>query len=190
MKKTPSKQGRGYRVGYIRVSSVDQNTARQLDGVELDKAFTDKASGKNTDRPQLKEAMDFLREGDTLVCHSMDRLARNLDDLRKIVSDLTARGVGVQFVKEGMTFTGEDSPMSKFMLSVMGAFAEMERSVIRERQKEGIAIAKANGVYKGRKAKLTDAGVQAIKDRIAAGEKKAGIAKAFGISRQTLYSYL
>jgi DNA invertase Pin-like site-specific DNA recombinase len=190
MKKTPSKQGRGYRVGYIRVSSVDQNTARQLDGVELDKAFTDKASGKNTDRPQLKEAMDFLREGDTLVCHSMDRLARNLDDLRKIVSDLTARGVGVHFAKEGMTFTGEDSPMSKFMLSVMGAFAEMERSVIRERQREGIAIAKAKGIYKGRKPKLTDVRVEEVKQRVAAGETKAEIARVFGVSRQTLYSYL
>lgn len=190
MKTKSSKQGRGYRVGYIRVSSVDQNTARQLDGVEVDKSFTDKASGKNTDRPQLKEAMDFLRDGDTLVCHSMDRLARNLDDLRKIVSDLTARGVGVQFVKEAMTFTGEDSPMSKFMLSVMGAFSEMERSVIRERQKEGIAIAKANGVYKGRRPKLTDARVEEVKARIAAGEKKAVIARTLGVSRQTLYSYL
>ena len=190
MKKAPAKQHKGYRVGYVRVSSIDQNTARQLDGIELDKTFTDKASGKDTQRPQLLEAIEFLREGDTLVCHSMDRLARNLDDLRKIVSDLTARGVTVQFVKESMTFTGEDSPMSKFMLSIMGAFAEMERALIRERQREGIAIAKENGVYKGRKPKLTAAKIEEAKQRIVAGEKKAVIARTMGVSRQTLYSHI
>src|SRR5580698_8279558 len=112
----------GKRVGYIRVSSVDQNTERQLDGVHLDKKFTDKASGKDTKRPQLQAALDYLREGDVLVVHSMDRLARNLDDLRKVVLGLTSRGVVVEFVKEQLTFTGEDSAMSNLLLSVMGAF--------------------------------------------------------------------
>jgi len=111
----------GHTVGYIRVSSVDQNTVRQLDGLKLDKEFTDKASGKDMKRPQLERALEFLREGDTLVVHSMDRLARNLDDLRKIVLDLTKKGVKVQFVKENLTFTGEDSPMAKLMPPVMGA---------------------------------------------------------------------
>ena len=190
MQKVRPKKGKGYRVGYVRVSSIDQNTDRQLDGVELDKCFVDKASGKDTQRPQLIEALEFLREGDRMVVHSMDRLARNLDDLRKIVSDLTQRGVVVEFVKEAMTFTGEDSPMSKFMLSVMGAFAEMERSLIRERQREGIAIARQKGVYKGRKPKLNNTVVAEIKQRVATGEKKAVLAREFGVSRQTLYSHL
>ena len=143
------------RVGYIRVSTLDQNTVRQLDGEDVDKVFTDKASGKDTKRPQLQAALDYLREGDTLLVHSMDRLARNLDDLRKIVLDLTHKGVLVEFIKERLTFTGEDSAMSQLLLSVMGAFAEFERSLIRERQREGIALAKKAGVYKGRKPSLT-----------------------------------
>ena len=133
------------RVGYIRVSSVEQNTDRQLEGQELDKVFTDRASGKDTKRPQLQAALDYLREGDELVVHSMDRLARNLDDLRRIVLDLTKKGVHVRFVKENLTFSGEDSPMSNLLLSLLGAVAEFERSMIRERQREGIALAKKKG---------------------------------------------
>lgn len=180
----------GKRVGYIRVSTADQNTERQLDGVQLDKKFTDKASGKDTKRPQLQAALDYLREGDVLVVHSMDRLARNLDDLRKIVLGLTERGVIVEFVKEGLTFTGQDSAMSKLLLSVMGAFAEFERALLKERQREGIAIAKAKGVYKGRKPSLTPDRVAELCQRAAAGEKKAGLAREFKISRETLYQYL
>ena len=97
---------KGHVVGYIRVSSVDQNTERQLDGMTLDKVYEDKASGKDTLRPQLQAALDFLREGDMLVVHSMDRLARNLDDLRRVVLGLTKKGVKVQFVKESLTFAG------------------------------------------------------------------------------------
>jgi DNA invertase Pin-like site-specific DNA recombinase len=179
----------GKRVGYIRVSTLDQNTERQLDGIEVDKKFTDKASGKDTKRPQLHAALDFLREGDVLVVHSMDRLARNLDDLRKIVLSLTSRGVIVEFVKEHLTFTGEDSAMSNLLLSVMGAFAEFERSLIRERQREGIAVAKKAGVYKGRKPSLTPERVLELRRRLATGEKKAAVAREFGISRETLYQY-
>src|ERR1700678_100838 len=102
----------GQRIGYKRVSTVDQSTVRQLDGVLVDKVFEDKASGKNTDRPQLVLCLEFLRDGDTLVVHSMDRLARNLVDLRRMVSELTAKGVKVEFVKESLTFTGRDSPMA------------------------------------------------------------------------------
>jgi DNA invertase Pin-like site-specific DNA recombinase len=179
----------GKRVGYIRVSSVDQNTGRQLEGVELDKSFTDKASGKDVKRPQLQAALEYLRDGDVLVVHSMDRLARNLDDLRRIVTELTARGVQIQFMKEGMLFTGEDTAMSKLLLSVMGAFAEFERSLLKERQREGIAIAKKAGVYRGRKPSLTPERVAELHARIAAGEKKAALAREFGISRETLYQY-
>jgi DNA invertase Pin-like site-specific DNA recombinase len=179
----------GKRVGYIRVSSVDQNTGRQLEGLELDKSFTDKASGKDVKRPQLQAAFEYLRDGDVLVVHSMDRLARNLDDLRRIVTELTARGVQIQFMKEGMLFTGEDTAMSKLLLSVMGAFAEFERSLLKERQREGIAVAKKAGVYKGRKPSLTLERVTELRARISAGEKKAALAREFGISRETLYQY-
>ncbi|WP_308198740.1 recombinase family protein [Hoyosella sp. YIM 151337] len=178
------------RVGYIRVSTLDQNTVRQLDGIDVEKTFTDKASGKDIARPRLEELLNFVREGDTVIVHSMDRLARNLDDLRRIVRTLTGKGVRVEFVKESLTFTGEDSPMANLMLSVMGAFAEFERALIRERQREGIAKAKTRGVYTGRKPALTAEKVRELRERVSAGEGKAALAREFGISRETVYSYL
>lgn len=181
---------KGQRVGYIRVSTFDQNTERQLDGVALDKVFTDKASGKDIHRPEFTRLLDFVREGDIVVIHSMDRLARNLDDLRSIVSSLTKQGILVEFVKEKLTFTGQDSPMSNLLLSVMGAFAEFERSLIRERQLEGISIAKIKGVYKGRKKSLTPEQVDTLKKLIGQGVPKTKVAKTMGISRETLYKYL
>ena len=185
----PARQS-GKRVGYIRVSTLDQNTDRQLDGVELDKTFTDKASGKDTKRPELKRALEYLREGDTLLVHSMDRLARNLDDLRKIVKDLTGRGVAVEFIKEHLTFTGEDSSMSILLLSIMGAFAEFERALLRERQREGITLARRKGVYKGRSPSLTPDRVAELRKRVLSGERKSILAREFGISRETLYRYI
>ena len=179
----------GKRIGYVRVSTLDQNESRQLEGVQLDKRFVDKASGKDTKRPQLLAALDYLRDGDVLVVHSMDRLARKLDDLRKIVLGLTERGVVVEFAKEHLTFTTEDNAMSKLLLSVMGAFAEFERSLIRERQREGITLAKKAGVYKGRKPSLAPEQIKQLRARVLAGEKKAALAREFGISRETLYSY-
>ena len=137
----------GQRIGYIRVSSVDQNTDTQLEKILVNRAFTDKASGKDTHRPQLSALMELIREGDTLVVQSMDRLARNLDDLCGIVAALTQKGVAIEFVKERLTFTSEATPMANLMLSVMGAFAEFERALIKERQREGIAIAKLKGAY-------------------------------------------
>ncbi|MGZ3382863.1 MAG: recombinase family protein, partial [Isosphaeraceae bacterium] len=137
----------GQRIGYIRVSGFDQNPERQLEHVELSRVFTDKTSGKDTHRPQLEALLAFVRQGDTVVVHSMDRLARNLDDLRRLVQGLTKRGVRIEFLKEHLVFTGEDSPMANLMLSVMGAFAEFERALIRERQREGIALAKQRGAY-------------------------------------------
>ena len=180
----------GQKIGYVRVSAFDQNVDRQLDGVALDKIFTDKASGKDVDRPQLEAMLSLIREGDTVVVHSMDRLARNLDDLRKLVQSLTKRGIRIEFVKESLAFTGEDSPMANLMLSVMGAFAEFERALIRERQREGIAVAKQRGAYRGRKKSLSDDRVAELKQRVAAGEQKATIARDLGISRETLYQYL
>lgn len=178
------------KIGYIRVSSIGQNTDRQLDGLTFDRVFTDKASGKDVQRPALAEMLKFVRKGDHVVVHSLDRLARNLDDLRRIVADLTGRGISVEFVKEKLTFSGDDSPMSTLLLSVMGAFAEFERSLIRERQLEGIATAKKAGVYKGRKREMTPERIAEIKSRVAAGEKKAVIARDMKISRETLYQYL
>jgi len=178
------------RIGYIRVSSLDQSTERQLVGVDLDKVFTDKASGKDTKRPQLQAALEYLREGDTLLVHSMDRLARNLDDLRKTVFSLTSKGVVVEFVKEHLAFDGEDSAMGQLLLSVMGAFAEFERSLIRERQREGITLAKKAGVYKGRKPSLSAEQAAELCKRAEAGEKKAALAREAGISRETLYQYI
>ena len=184
---------RGQFVGYIRVSSVGQNTERQenqLTGFTIDRCFTEKVSGKNTERPELIEMMNYLREGDTLLVHSMDRLARNLDDLRRIVKELTGKGVKIQFIKECLTFTGEDAPISNLLLSVMGAFAEFERSIIKERQMEGISIAKAKGAFKGRKRSVPVDNISVIKQRIEGGERKAHIVKDLGISRETLYQYL
>lgn len=178
----------GQRVGYVRVSSVDQNTDRQLDGVPVDKRFEDRASGKDTARPQLTAALEYVREGDTLVVHSMDRLARSLEDLRRLVRELTARGVRVEFVKENLAFTGQDSPMSTLMLSMLGAVAEFERSMIRERQREGIALAKARGVYKGRKPALSEAQAAEVVARLAGGESATDLAREFGVARATVYN--
>lgn len=180
----------GQRVGYTRVSTLDQHHDRQLDGVQLDKLFADSASGKDAHRPQLEALLAFVREGDTVIAHSMDRLARNLDDLRAIVRALTARGVRVEFVKEQLTFTGEDSPMANLLLSVMGAFAEFERALIRERQREGIALAKKRGAYAGRKKSLTSQQIEELRRRAAAGETKASLARELRISRETVYQYL
>jgi len=177
------------RVGYIRVSSFDQNTDRQLDKMALDKVFTDKVSGKSKDRPELKAMLEFVREGDEIVVHSMDRLARNLDDLRSLVKSLTQRGVKIEFVKENLIFTAENSPMSNLLLSVMGAFAEFERDLIRERQREGIALAKHRGVYKGRKKSLNEEQIVELR-LMAVTEKKTVVAKAFGICRHSVYEYL
>jgi len=181
---------KGQHIGYVRVSSVEQNTDRQLEGVEFDRVFTDKGSGKDTKRPALEELLRFVREGDVVIVHSIDRLARNLPDLRRIVEDLTGRGIQLRFVKENLTFSGDDSPMSTLLLSVMGAFAEFERALIRERQLEGIAIAKKKGVYKGRRKALNGEQVEELKERARNGERKSALAKVFGISRETLYRYL
>ena len=180
----------GQNVGYVRVSTLIQNTARQLDGISLHKVFEEKASGKNTDRPQLTACMTHLREGDILHVHSMDRLCRNLDDLRRIVKELTGRGVMVKFHKEGLSFTGEDAPMSHLLLSMLGAVAEFERSIILERQREGIQIAKGEGKYKGRKPSLTTERVLELQRRVTAGEKKTSLAREFGVSRETVYTYV
>jgi len=178
-------------IGYIRVSTVDQNTDRQLDGIQLDKVFKEKISGKSIKRPILTQCLEHLREGDTLHVHSMDRLARNLMDLQKLVEDLTAKGIKVKFHKENLEFTGDNTnAISKLMLQIMGAVAEFERALIKERQMEGIQKAKEQGKHLGRKAALNQEQTQELKKRVDAGEEKKALAKEFGISRQTLYRVL
>lgn len=176
-------------LGYKRVSSLDQNTARQLDGVKIDLEFEDKMSGKSMDRPKLQELMRTAYIGDLVIIHSMDRLARNLIDLKNIVSALVANGAQVQFVKENLTFSGKADPYSELMLNLMGSFAEFERQLIKSRQMEGIAIRKAAGGYagKGRKPSITDDLRDIIKNRVAAGEKKTRIAADMKISRESIY---
>lgn len=180
----------GQQVGYIRVSTTDQNTARQLEGHSLDRVFEDKASAKDTQRPQLTACLAYLREGDTLHVHSIDRLARNLQDLLGLLEGLIGRGVSVRFHKEGLHFTGEASPFQVLQLQIIGAVAQFERALIRERQREGIELAKKAGKYKGRKRALTEAQMAEIRERISRGERKAGLAREFGVSRPTLYAAL
>ena len=177
-------------IGYVRVSSIDQNTDRQLAGVKLKKVFTDKCSGKDMDRPQLRELLEWIRDGDTLHVHSIDRLARNLKDLQNLVEVVTTKGVSLTFHKENLIFTGKDSAMQKLMLQMMGAFAEFERSMIRERQREGILAAQAAGKQIGAKTKLDKTQVRDIKQRVRKGEAKSVLAREYGISRQTLYNAL
>ena len=141
----------GKKIGYVRVSTKLQNTERQLNGLPLDIVFTDKASGKDTNRPKLTELLNYVRDGDIVYVHCMDRLARNLDDLRRIIKTITGKQAQVCFIKEGLEFTSSKSPMSNLMLSLMGAFAEFEHGLIRERQLEGIAKAKERGVYEKRR---------------------------------------
>lgn len=187
-------------VGYVRVSSSDQNTDRQLDGVALDRVFTDKMTGSTKDRPQLKAMLDYVRYGDTVVVHSLDRLARSLEDLISIINQLNKKGVSFKSIKDNLTFDGvNNSPMDKFFLHILGAVSELERALIRERQKEGIAKAKQRGVYKGRKPSLTPEKQAIIEERLAQKEKdldsyKAisyqSIADEVGVSLSTLNRYL
>ena len=174
------------RIGYIRVSSLDQNAERQLDGIHLDKVFTDTASGKDTNRPQLQAALNHVRTGDTLVVHSMDRLARNVEDMLRLVREMNDRGVSVEFIKENMSFTaGSEDPRSILMFTMLSAFAQFERSLIKERQREGIALAKAKGtVYKGRKPALNAERIAQLREQAAARANRTKLAKEFGISRK------
>ncbi|BCS87125.1 recombinase family protein [Pseudodesulfovibrio sediminis] len=175
-------------IGYIRVSTVDQNTDRQLDGVDLDEVFEEKVSAATTKRPKLKECLRYVRKGDTLHVHSIDRLARNLADLLSLLNELTGKGVAVKFHKENLTFTGEENnPFQTLQLQIIGAVAQFEREIIKERQREGIAKAQAKGKHCGRKAKLTPEQVVEIKGRIEDGEEKKALAIEYGVSRQTLY---
>jgi DNA invertase Pin-like site-specific DNA recombinase len=173
------------KIGYTRVSTLDQSTDRQeLGDIRI---FEDKASGKSTDRPALQEMLAYIREGDEVVVYSIDRLARNLRDLEDIIKEVNSKGASVTFLTEKLTFSGSDDAMSTLMLQMMGAFSQFERSMIRKRQAEGIAAAKAKGKdspYKGRKQSIDRKVVLKMLD---AGEGMTAVAKALGVSRQSIY---
>lgn len=177
----------GQQVGYIRVSSIDQNTVRQLDGLSLDKTFTEKLSGKDTQRPLLQECMAYIRTGDTLHVHSIDRLARNAKDLLNLTEQVLSKGVSLKFHKNNLTFSPDTKDhMAKLQLTMLAAFAEFERELIKERQKEGIAIAKAEGKY-NKKRKITDELIEEARVRTQKGEPLSKVAKDLKVSRESLY---
>jgi DNA invertase Pin-like site-specific DNA recombinase len=183
----------GQLVGYVRVSTIEQNSGRQLAQMKdehVDVIFEDHVSGKSLERPELDKLLKHVRKGDTVVVCSMDRFARNLRDLRNLVDELTDREVVVKFLKEHLEFTGQANSTAKLMLNIMGAVAEFEREMILERQKEGIAVAKSQGKYKGGKFKLTGDRAVELRRRVNGGENKAALAREFNISRQTLYEYI
>lgn len=180
-------------VGYVRVSSDDQNLARQLEAIgEVDRIFSDKVSGGSRDsRVALEECIKYIRDGDTVRVASMDRLARSLRDMRDIVDDIVGKGAAVQFVKEGQTYSADTGDaLSQLMLHMLAAFAEFERALIRERQAEGIRIAKTEGRYRGRARKLTPARLDEARQLVSAGVPKAEVARRFGVDRSTLHRAL
>ncbi|WP_258371786.1 recombinase family protein [Curtobacterium sp. MCBD17_023] len=180
-------------VAYVRVSSADQNLDRQLEAIgEVDRVFEERVSGgSRADRAALLDCIRYVRDGDTVRVASMDRLARSLGDLRGIVDEITGKGASVEFVKEQQTYSRDtDDAIGRLMLNLLGAFAEFERTLIRERQREGIRIARTAGKYKGRARKLSDDQVAEARRLISSGFPKATVARDFGIDRTTLYRVL
>ncbi len=180
-------------VACLRVSSIDQSLLRQQEAmkdVELDMVFQEKASAKDINRPKLQDCIGYCREGDILHVHSIDRIARNLKDLQGLVDQLIKKGVAVRFHKESLTFNGNNNPMDKLMLQMLGAFSEFERALIRERQREGIATARKAGKQFGRKKVLSDDQILEIKKKVAEGQTKSSLALEYDVSRTTLYSVL
>lgn len=181
----------GQQIAYRRVSTVDQNTARQLAdaGVTFDVEFEDKATGANTERPGLQAMLKHARADDVVHVQSLDRLGRSLVDLHQLVGELVGKGVTVMFHSGRLTFApGADSPMNALLLGVLGSVAQFERACIRERQAQGIAQAKAAGVYRGRAPKLNPERLTELRARRAAGESATALAREFGVSRQHVYA--
>lgn len=181
------------RVAYLRVSSTGQNLDRQRAAVgECDRVFVEEMSARSrADRPELAAMLRYIRGGDEVVVASMDRLARSVVDLRNLVDEIRDEGAAVTFVKENVTYRPDESdPRANLMLALLGGIAEFEREIIRERQAEGIAVARKRGVYKGRKRKLTASQRAAVRERAAGGEAKTVLAREFGVSRDTIYAIL
>lgn len=177
---------------YIRVSTIEQNTERQLRDVVCDRVYEEKISGKNTNRPQLQAMLSNIRSGDIINIHEMSRLARNTRDLLNLVEEITSKGATIVFHKENLTFKGNEKQdtYQKMMMTMLGAVAELERSILLERQREGIALAKLHNKYKGGKNKLTTEQVAELNTLRKQGMPIARIAKQFKITRPTVYSYL
>ena len=172
-------------VGYRRVSSASQSLDRQeLEG--CDKVFEEKITGAKRDRPELNRMLDYIREGDEVRVHSIDRLARDLRDLQSIIEQINDKDATITFLKEKLTFkpSAQADPFAKLQLHLIGAFAEFERSIIRERQREGIARAKERGVYAGRKTSID---VDKVKSLHASGVGATEIARQLGIGRASVY---
>ena len=174
-------------INYIRVSTAEQNSERQLIGVACDKVFEDIASGKDTNRNGLNAMLDYAREGDTINIHELSRLGRNVEDLLQIVKSLNAKGVAVNFVKESLLFNGDSNAVQDLMLHMLSAISQFERSLLLERQREGIAIARAAGKYKGRVSRFSAREVDTMTKAFAASTNKAELAREYGISRAYLY---
>lgn len=182
-----------HKYGYSRVSHLDQNPERQIEGLKKQNVvyiYSDMITGATADRPELNKLLQILRSGDEVVILSFDRLARNLVDLRNIVTKIVEVGARLHSIKENLVFTGDDSPMNTLLLSMMGAVAEFERAFIRERQREGIILAKARGAFKGGVRKLCQADRDYLYDAVDRGVPKTVIAKNLKISYKTVYSYL
>lgn len=174
----------GQKIGYIRVSTVEQNLDRQLDGLELDKVFEDKVSGSTKDREGLTSMLNHIREGDTVYVHDISRMARNTQNLLELVETITNKGVTLKFLKESLTFTGDKAnPMNELMLSMLGAVYQFERSMILERQREGIAKAKEKGKFKGRQPSIDS---EKVKMLLNEGLSLAKTAAAAGVSVSTV----
>jgi DNA invertase Pin-like site-specific DNA recombinase len=179
-------------VGYVRVSTVGQNTDRQLADQALDRIFTEVASGKSiTARPVLKECMTYVRDGDVLCFHSMDRAARNTEELLTIVRQMTEKGVTVKFIKESLTFSGSDTdPFKTLMLSMLASFGQFEREIINERRREGIKAAQLKGKKFGAPPKLTESIKTEINNLLSLGVTKRDIAKRMGLGEATIYRFI
>jgi DNA invertase Pin-like site-specific DNA recombinase len=175
-------------IGYRRVSTIDQNLDRQDLG-QVDKTFEEKLSGKSAaDRPALQEMIQYVRDGDSIVVYSIDRLARDLHDLQDVIQTLNDKGVAITFLSERLTFSSDaEDAFAKLQLQMMGAFAEFERNIIRKRQAEGIAKAKAKGIYKGGRKVIDRGKVHQLKGE---GLSTYKIAEAMGISRMSVHRIL
>ena len=173
---------------YIRVSTILQNTERQLPSVECDRVYLDKLSGKDTHRAQYQLMMSNLRSGDVVNVHSLDRVGRNTKDILNLVEQVKEIGASIKFHKENLTFDGTSNDLySDLLLTILSGFAQFERNIILERQREGIAIAKAKGKYKGAKRKLTDEQLNELKIDFDKGIPKTQIAEKYGITRSYVY---
>ncbi len=181
------------KVGYIRVSSAGQNTERQLSDIQLDKVYQEKISGKDTKRPQLHAMLDYVREGDEVYVHELSRLGRSVMDLNELVQKITKKGATITFVKENMTFPqkpgveGMEKAIQKAMFDMLAVFSDFERTLIKERQAEGIARAKAKGKKLGRPVTITKQQKTDIKAKSKTGLNPSQLSREFGVSRATIY---